>query len=462
MRIVLADLKGRNGFVSKDTVAGGYGSRFAPFSRTTAWVHRFRRRYLEAPSVQLAYLAAILAEAGHDIDFTNGDVVDADAAIVLSSLVDYRHETEWADAARARGVRVGFVGLAASMLPNLFIDHADFVVNGEPEEAIGRLAKGERLSGVCRSEPIPNLDSLPFPRWDLLDHGRSRTFQLTLRPAGGTFPLLASRGCPEFCTYCPHRIQAGYRKRSVGNIVAEIERLCESTRRPYIVFRDAVFSEDRARVIELCRQIRDRRLDIRFECETRLDRLDRKLLETMHAAGLCAISFGVEAASQVTLKKVGRRPTPSDHQRKIIWDCQDLGITSSGFFMLGFESDDWLSIAATIDFAVRLSPTFAQFKLVTPYPATPLWRQLEPQIFEKNWEAFDGFTPTFTVPSLSSDELMFLLGSAYTRFYVRPSFLVGLLKLRSDRLRRWMGRLDRFVSARHAKDEARVRKPVTC
>ena len=57
---------------------------------------------------------------------------------------------------------------------------------------------------------------------------------------------------------------------------------------------------------------------------------------------------------------------------------------------------------------------------------------------------------------------MFLLGSAYTRFYVRPSFLAGLLKLRSDRLRRWMGRLDRFVSARHAKDEARVRKPETC
>jgi anaerobic magnesium-protoporphyrin IX monomethyl ester cyclase len=462
MRVVLADLKGRIGFVSKDTVAGGYGSRFAPFSRTTFWVHRFKSRYSDAPSVHIAYLAAILAEAGHDVGFTNGAVMDADTAIILSSLVDYRHETEWADAARARGVRVGFVGLAASKLPHLFTDHADFVVDGEPEEAIGRLAKGERLSGVCRSEPTMNLDSLPFPRWDLVSRARPSAFQWTVRPTGGAFPLLASRGCPEFCTYCPHRIQAGYRARSVGNIVDEIERLCESTRRPYIIFRDAVFSEDRARVIDLCRQIRDRRLDIRFECETRLDRLDRTLLEIMRGAGLRAISFGVEAASQVTLKKAGRRPIPSDHQRRIIWACQDLGITTSAFFMLGFPSDDWLSVAATIDFAVRLDPTFAQFKLVTPYPATPLWRQVEPLVFEKNWEAFDGFTPTFALPNLSPDELKFLLGSAYTRFYIRPSFLTSLMKLRGDRLRRWVGRLDRFVLARHTKRETRVMKPVTC
>jgi anaerobic magnesium-protoporphyrin IX monomethyl ester cyclase len=462
MRVVLADLKGREGFVSKDTVAGGYGSRFKPFSRTTAWIHRFKRQYHDTPSVHLAYIAAILAQRGHEVLFTTGKLLDTDLAIVLSSLVDYRHETAWADAARARGIRVGFVGLAASKMPQLFADHADFLVNGEPEEAIDRLARGEHLSGICTSEPIMDLDSLPFPRWDLITKRRPMGIQLSARPVGGGFPLLASRGCPEFCTYCPHRILAGYRARSVRNVMDEIEQMCHRARRPYVIFRDPLFSESRERVVELCEQIHARGLRIDFECETRLDRLDDDLLRMMEGAGLTAISFGIEAVSPQILKKVGRRPIPPDHQRQVIDRCRDLGIITAAFFVLGFLSDDWDSIAATIDFATDLSPTLAQFKLLTPYPATPLWTQIEPLVFEKDWERFDGFTPTFNHPNLSSKELMFLLGAAYTHFYMRPSYLANLLRLDNPHVRDWVGRLDRRVSARINRRETELMRPVTC
>lgn len=311
MRVVLADLKGREGFVSKDTIVGGYGSRFKPFSKTTDWVHRFKRQYYDTPSVLLAYGAAILARWGHDVAFTTGDLVDGDVAIVLSSLVDYRHETEWADAMRARGVRVGFVGLAASKLPQLFVDHADFVVDGEPEDAISRLAKGAELSGICRSEAIADLDSLPFPRWDLVAKRRPIGIRISARPVGGGFPLLASRGCPEFCTYCPHRILAGYRARSVRNVVDEIELMCQQTRQPYIIFRDPLFSENRDRIVELCSELRARDLKIHFECETRLDRLDGELLATMQGAGLRAISFGIEySASSGSSSWIRFGPSP--------------------------------------------------------------------------------------------------------------------------------------------------------
>jgi radical SAM superfamily enzyme YgiQ (UPF0313 family) len=462
MRVVLADLKGRVGFVSKDTVAGGYGSRFTPFSKTTVWVHRFKRQYHDTPSVQMAYVAAILARWGHDVAFTSDEFVDGDVAIVLSSLVDYRHEIEWADAARARGVRVGFVGLAASKMPHLFADHADFVLDGEPEEAVARLAQGEHLAGVCKSDAIMDLDSLPFPRWDLITKRRPLGIQLSARPVGGGFPLLASRGCPEFCTYCPHRILAGYRARSVRSVVDEIEQMCRRTRRPYVIFRDPLFSERRARVEEFCDEIRARDLRIDFECETRLDRLDGDLLRTMKAAGLRVISFGVEAVSPQALKEVGRRPVPPDHQRNVIERCRELDILTSAFFVLGFPSDDWRSIAATIEFATDLSPTFAQFKLLTPYPATPLWKQLEPLVFEKDWEKFDGFTPTFKHPNLSSEELMFLLGAAYTHFYMRPSLVSNMLKVHNRRVREFVGQLDRRVAARISRRETELMRPVTC
>src|SRR5215470_17594507 len=121
MKIVLADLKGAEGFVHKDTVVGGYGARLRPVSRVTAMASAIRRRINDVPSITMGYLAAILAEAGHEVAFTRDRVLPGDLALVLSSLVDHKQETAWADAARARGLRVGFVGLAASKLPDLFV-----------------------------------------------------------------------------------------------------------------------------------------------------------------------------------------------------------------------------------------------------------------------------------------------------------------------------------------------------
>ena len=72
-----------------------------------------------------------------------------------------------------------------------------------------------------------------------------------------------------------------------------------------------------------------------------------------------------------------------------------------GFYVLGFNTDTWDSIAATIEYAISLGSTLAQFKLLTPYPGTPLCKQMERQVFEKDWERFDGFTPTFHHPNLS-------------------------------------------------------------
>src|SRR5881394_3236478 len=305
MRVVLADLKSHRGFVSKDTVVGGYGSRLDPFSRVTAVMAYLKKKFHDVPSVHMAYIAAILARAGHEVLWTRGDEIDGDVALTLSSLVDYKSETAWADRMRARGVKVGFIGITASKMPELFAGHCDFIFNGEPEAAAMRLAQGVIPSGIVVSEQIDDLDSLPFPRWDLVTEDRGRKFGIkwSSRPVGGGYPLLASRGCPEFCTYCPHRILAGYRARSISNIVDEIERLGDSVKRPYIIFRDPPFSEQRERCLELCDEIQARNLTIRFEAETRLDRLDVELLDKLYEAGFRAMSFGVESLDPATLKK---------------------------------------------------------------------------------------------------------------------------------------------------------------
>lgn len=465
MRIVLADLHGTDGYVTKDTVVGGYGSRLTPFTRVTRVCYEVKRRFLLTLSPQMGQLAAIADRSGYEVVFTRDAHVDGDVAIVLSSLVDYRHETEWADAMRARGVRTGFVGLAASKLPQLFTDHADFVISGEPEEAFTRLVSGERLDGVCASREVADLDALPFPRWDLLASATSlprRGMPLTMRPVHGGFPILASRSCPEFCTYCPIRILASHRSRSIESIVDEIAVLCRIYGRPHVIFRDPLFSQDRDRCLALADAILGRGLQLTFECETRLDRLDEPLIDRLHAAGLRTICFGVESVSAETLRKVARRPIPQPHQAAIVRHCRRRGIATAAQYVLGFMQDDWASVAATIDYAADLGSTFAQFKLLTPYPGTPLWKQLEPRVYERDWQKFDGFTPTFTHPNLTADELRFLLGAAYSRFYMRPSFLANYLGASRAWVRDVVGSLDRRVSRRHARTEiAKMSKPVT-
>jgi radical SAM superfamily enzyme YgiQ (UPF0313 family) len=463
MRIVLADIKGGDGVITKDTVVGGYGSRLKPFSKVTHVVARLKSGFHEMPSVHLAYAAALAVRGGHEVVASSGELVDGDVAIVLSSLVDYHRETAWARAMRARGARVGFIGLTSQKLPHLFEDAADFIVDGEPESALRRLVSGETLHGMAASPQIDDLDSLPFPSWDALAPQRRRIrVPFAARPYGGSLPVLASRSCPEFCTYCPHRIQATYRSRSVTNILDELTYLEQTRGSLHVVFRDPLFSQQRDRVVELCDGIRSRGLSHTFECETRLDCLDADLLTAMHRAGLRAMSFGVESVSPTTLKKVGRRPIPEAHQREILRRCRELGIVTAAFYVLGFAEDTWESIRATIEYSIDLGSIVAQFKILTPYPGTPLYKRMQPTITETDWEQFDGFTPTFTHPSLTHAELKFLLGSAYTQFYMRPSFLTNYLRISAPRARALVEWLDAQVSRRHARQVALTERSHAC
>src|SRR5438132_2930312 len=228
MRVVIADIKGRGGFVNKDTVVGGYGSRFRGFSWTTGWIERARKLFQNVPSIHAGYLAAIFERAGHEVHVTNEEFVDGDIALVLSSLVDYRHEIEWAQEAKRRyGMRVGFFGAPATHMPELLEGHADFLIKGEPEQAATRIAAGEVPSGVMASPAIDDLDTLPFPAWHFFNQANARhAVGRSIRASSHVFPVLSSRSCPEFCTYCPHRITAPYRARSAENVIEEIEEIC--------------------------------------------------------------------------------------------------------------------------------------------------------------------------------------------------------------------------------------------
>src|SRR5205085_6137635 len=187
-----------------------------------------------------------------------------------TSLVAHRTEIELAASIRARGrTPVGFVGAFASVKPELFADHADFVIAGEPERAVERIAaSGEIPHGLVNSSPVDDLDSLPFPAWRYFDTGGFR--YLPYFPTGrGFFPVLSSRGCALSCAYyCPYTAVTGrkWRKRSPGNVVAELTHLVREYGATRILFRDPLFSLDRERAGEIADRIRSANLGLECVC----------------------------------------------------------------------------------------------------------------------------------------------------------------------------------------------------
>jgi radical SAM superfamily enzyme YgiQ (UPF0313 family) len=428
--VVIANLRGKDGFVNKDTVAGGYGSRIRGDSFTTRFNKNLRRVFQNIPSIHVGYLSAIFANAAHKVVVTsNSNQVDGDLALVLSSLVDFRHECEWAEDARARGMKVGFFGTAATHMPQLFKDAADFIISGEPEAAAIQIASGAEAAGVVTSPAINDLDSLPFPRWDIV---KPRRFNYIGRNKLGfvrAIPMLTSRSCPEHCTYCPHRITATFRQRSVENVIGEMEELSRLYENVHIVIRDPLYTLDRERCFRIAEEIRRRQLKLTYECETRMDDLDEELIRAMYASGLREISFGVESPDPVVLKKVARRFIPHEHIRNMINLCWQLGIVTTAFYVIAFLQDTEESIEELIRFACELDSTHANFKILTPYPGTPQFKQLEPLISETDWEKFDGYTLNFKHPVLTPPRARLMLGMAYSRYTVRPSQLLNVLGL---------------------------------
>jgi anaerobic magnesium-protoporphyrin IX monomethyl ester cyclase len=445
--VVLADLRGRRGCVNKDTVVGGYGSRFIADSVWTRIAKNLRSVFLiNLPSIHIGYLAAIFSAAVHKVFVTHDDKpVAGDLALVLTSLVDFKHEREWGAAARARGTRVGFFGAPATHLPDLFEGFGDFTVKGEPEAAALRLARGETFDGHVLSPAIDDLDSLPFPRWDLV---RPRRFSHASHRGGGltrAVPVLTSRSCPEHCTYCPHRITAAFRARSVENVVAELEELQRLYKNVHVKIRDPLFTLDRERCMAIAEGIRARRLRLSFECETRMDDLDEELIRALHAAGLREIAFGVESPDPLVLKKVARRYIPHGHMRRMVELCWNLGIVTTAFYVIGFLQETEEMVEETIRFACELGTTYANFKILTPYPGTPQFKQLKPLVFETDWEKFDGYTLTFNHPHLTPRRARLLIGMAYSRFYGRPSRLFNVLGMHQHTRRPAVERADEWA-----------------
>ncbi len=428
MRVALLNIRSnRPECINKDFM-GGYGWAFnAGNSFPARLINLVKKRGENIPLLSFGYLAAIFDKYGHNVEYLTNQIPKTDLVIISSSMVDYQNEIAWSRMIRSKGCKVGFIGPFAGFKPELFLDSCDFIIKGEPEEAIINIAQRSIIpSGIVESKAVENLESLPFPKWDIFPIS-SYSYYPALKEKP-FLPILASRGCAYKCNYCPYIVSYKYRARSAENVFEEIKYLKERFRIKGLIFRDPLFGINKEFVVTLCRLILRDGLDVRWVCETRLNLLDNELLKLMHTAGLRVLNTEIESADHSVLKKSTRVPVAIKHQEDMVRYCDKLGIRVTAFYIVGLPGDTKEGILDTLKYAKSLNTHVAQFFVHTPFPGTEYFEQAKDRIFEKDWEKFDCYTPVLRHDNLSVDEIKKLKELAFVSYYYRPRYVFSFAR----------------------------------
>jgi len=319
----------------------------------------------------------------------------------------------------------------------------DIVVRGEGENTMLELAQRVEnhqpfydLAGTtCRkgteiiknpNRPyLENLDSLPFPALHLWQHTEN------LRKYGTIpYPVMTSRGCVYWCNFCTAVRMFGrrYRMRSPKNVVDELEFLHKNYYANQFTFYDDSFTVDQVRTAEICDEIRRRGLNIKWDCETRVDMVSKELLVKMREAGCIAVWFGVESGSKKVLNSMGKGFSLAQTRRAFKW-AKEAGLMTVAGVILGFPGETKESAWETIRFVKELNPNDVGFYIATPYPGTPMYEEVKANGSLKitDFDKYDTATPTFDIPNMTMQELTQIREQAFQSFYLSPAYFVSAL-----------------------------------
>lgn len=331
----------------------------------------------------------------------------------------------------------------------------DFVAIGESEltmlELVEELEKDrkknfKKIDGLVFKEKgriiknkerarIKELDSLPFPAFDLLPLDKYTSANSQYKKF---INILTSRGCPGRCVYCNKLIFGDIcYTRSAENIIKEIEFLIKKYKYKEFHIVDDLFTIDRKRVIDFCNLLLKKNIKIKWKCGNgvRVGTVDLELLKLMKKAGCYSLSYGIESGNQQILNNIRKGQTLKQCANAVKW-TKEAGIECIGFFMLGNLGENEKTMQETINFAKNLDLDIAQFSILVPYPGTFVRGVIEKEgkIFENNWERYDNLEgkAIFEHEELKKETMEKMFKKAYKEYYMRPKFIIRkIFKLRT-------------------------------
>lgn len=322
---------------------------------------------------------------------------------------------------RQLGATVILGGLHVTACPDECGAHADAVVVGEGTQVwssvLADVERGKlrpRYVGSYRS-PF-RLD--PAPRRELLPRGSFVT----------TTSLVATRGCHdrgELGYLATDGLEMPYMTRDVEQVVTEIRR----DRQPYVVFVDNDLGSKKEYLRALCSALAP--LEIIWSAAVSIDVTDDpSLVRSMALAGCTGVFVGFESLNASALIDAGKRTPRPEHYAERVRVFHDVGIQVNGGFVLGFDDDDKSIFDRTLEWIESNRLQCATFRILTPYPGTPLFRRMEAagRILHRDWSQFDTAHVVFRPLRMSADEL----AAGYTKCHERIFSLRSILRRRPD------------------------------
>ena len=325
------------------------------------------------------------------------------------------------------------------------LGYVDYVVIGEGEETFCELVRvlskqrvplesdllsingigflnGENEVQISSPRPVEkNLDTLPFPAYDLID---LKKYSNILATTSDSVAIMTSRGCPHGCSFCDIR-KSRYRFRSPDNVMGEILYWYNTGVREFYI-QDDNFTINRNRAIQLCRLIIDSGLDVKYKISSRVDHLDDELLSYLKKSGCYRINFGVESGSQKVLDYLQKGIT-IDQIENAFRLAKKHHIDTFAYVMIGCPDETDKDLQETAQLIRKIKPDHLHCSICTPMPETYLYRKLlADKLIEKDyWRDFAAaptpeFKTRFFNQRYSDSELRIMQNKIQKQFYMQP------------------------------------------
>ena len=372
-------------------------------------------KYSLFPPLGLATLAAYLSP-DDEVDLQDQhvetlDITDSPDLVIIQVYITNAYRSyAIADVYREKGAYVILGGLHVTSLPEEAMAHADTIFLGPGEETFPRFLADFRNG---RPQKIYNstarsLVNIPPIRRDLIKR------HLYLVPNS----IVVSRGCPHHCNFCYKDAffegGKGFYTQRVDEALAEIDRL--PGRHLYFLddhlLGNARFAADLFEGMKGMNRV--------FQAAATVDSILRgNLIEKAADAGLRSLFVGFETFSPANLKQSNKKQNLHKDYITAVNRLHALGIMINGSFVFGLDEDDKDVFKRTVDWATNHSITTSTFHILTPYPGTALFKDLEKQgrITTRNWDMYDTRNVVYETRNLLPNELKEGYHWAYREFY---------------------------------------------
>src|SRR5579862_607335 len=299
---------------------------------------------------------------------------------------------------RRRGSKVILGGLHVLSCPDECAPYADALALGDGVQLWPRIL-ADVEAGCLRPQYAATFESDyrqdPAPRRSLLPR---RSFLTTTS-------LIATRGCHSRCGFCylaTDGLRMPYRMREPAQVAEEFA----ADGQPYAVFIDNNLGSNRPYLGELCQALRP--LNRIWSAAVSIDVTDDPvLIRAMALAGCTGVFVGFESLTDENLADARKKtPKAGDYARRVRM-LHDNGIQVNGSFVLGFDHDRKDVFARTAGWIEENRLECATFHILTPYPGTPLFVQMEREnrLLHKDWSQYDTAHAVFRPRNMSPGEL---------------------------------------------------------